>query len=210
MAHFSSLFLRVLRNKASALPFYELAFYRRRLYGSRWCTLRIAVPHTVFIPGFCSFFRVSHFSLWTLHGRCCCEVLGSFLARPSALSQRLWQRGAVIVVNSGSTKDPLIQRCLRQLWFISALHDSELHARHIPGDHNLFADALKDSRTFYRARDQLFLSTATQRLHLFWCSLILYFHSFLSFRVSCPCSFFRCLYAASSPSRLCWIYSSEY
>ena len=65
----------------------------------------------------------------------------------------------------------------------------------------------QDSRTFYRARDQLFLSTATQRLHLFWCWLTLYFHSFLSVRVSCPCSFFSCLYAASSPSRLCWIYS---
>ena len=68
----------------------------------------------------------------------------------------------------------------------------------------------QDSRTFYRARDQLFFLTTTQRLYLFWCWLILYFHSFLSFRVSCPCSFFRCLYAASSPSRLCWIYSSEY
>ena len=47
----------------------------------------------------------------------------------------------------------------------------------------------QDSRTFYPARDQLFLSTATWRLHLFWCWLILYFQSFLSFRVSCPCSF---------------------
>ena len=35
-----------------------------------------------------------------------------------------------------------MQRCLRQVWFISALHDFELHARHIPGDQNLFADAL--------------------------------------------------------------------
>ena len=38
----------------------------------------------------------------------------------------------------------------------------------------------QDSRTFYRAWDQLFLSTATQILHLFWCWLTLYFHSFLS------------------------------
>ena len=35
-----------------------------------------------------------------------------------------------------------MHRCLRQLWFISGLHDLELHARHIPGDRNLFADAL--------------------------------------------------------------------
>ena len=35
-----------------------------------------------------------------------------------------------------------MQQCLRQLWFFSAIHDCELRARHIPGDHNLFVDAL--------------------------------------------------------------------
>ena len=47
-----------------------------------------------------------------------------------------------MAVNSGSSKDRLMQQCLQQLWFISALHDFELHARNIPGDHNLSADAL--------------------------------------------------------------------
>lgn len=46
-----------------------------------------------------------------------------------------------------------MQRCLQQLWFISALHDFELHARHIPGDHNLFADALSRWHIFsYKAK----------------------------------------------------------
>ena len=152
---------------------------------------------------------MSHCSFWTLHGRCCCEVLGSFFARPAALSQRLWQRGAVIAVNSGSTKDRLMQRCLQQLWFISALHDFELHARHIPGDHYLFADSLSRWHIFsYQAKilelsTELGISYSFQQLDTLL-SLVPFF------RVSCPCSFFRCLYAASSPSRLCWIYSSEY
>lgn len=44
---------------------------------------------------------------------------------------------AVTVINSGS-----FQRCLRQLWFSAAVFDFELQARHIPGEHNVLADAL--------------------------------------------------------------------
>ena len=39
---------------------------------------------------------------------------------------------AVTVINSGPSTDPFMQRCLGQLWFISALHDFEMHVRHIP------------------------------------------------------------------------------
>ena len=49
---------------------------------------------------------------------------------------------AVTVINSGSTRDPFMQRCLRELWFLSALHDFDIRARHIPGEHNSLADAL--------------------------------------------------------------------
>ena len=35
-----------------------------------------------------------------------------------------------------------MQRCLRQLWFTSGLHDVALRVRHIPGEHNTLADAL--------------------------------------------------------------------
>ena len=82
---------------------------------------------------------------------------------------------AVSVINSGSTKHLVMQQCLRQLWFISAIHDCELRARHIPGDHNLFVDALSgwhipsSQAKFAELPDQLFLSQATQRLFLFWC-----------------------------------------
>ena len=49
---------------------------------------------------------------------------------------------AVTVVNSGKSKDPFMQRCLRELWFTAAVYDCELTARHIPGVHNVLADAL--------------------------------------------------------------------
>ena len=52
-----------------------------------------------------------------------------------------------------------MQRCLQQLWFISALHDFELHVRHIPGDHNLFADALSRWHIFSYQAKILELST---------------------------------------------------
>jgi hypothetical protein len=59
---------------------------------------------------------------------------------------------AVTVVNSGATRNPFMQRCLRQLWFTAALHDFEVRARHIPGEHNTFADCLSrwDSGPSYR------------------------------------------------------------
>ena len=46
------------------------------------------------------------------------------------------------VLNSGSSKDSFKQHYLRQLWFTAALYDCELTARHIPGVHNVLADAL--------------------------------------------------------------------
>ena len=49
---------------------------------------------------------------------------------------------AVTVINLGSTKDPFMQRCLRQLWFTSALHDVDLRVQQIPGEHKTLADAL--------------------------------------------------------------------
>ena len=35
-----------------------------------------------------------------------------------------------------------MQRFLRQLWFSAAVFDFKFQARHIPGDHNVLADAL--------------------------------------------------------------------
>jgi hypothetical protein len=49
---------------------------------------------------------------------------------------------AVTVINTGRSRDIFMQRCLRQLWLTSALHDFELRASYIPGVHNSLADAL--------------------------------------------------------------------
>ena len=35
-----------------------------------------------------------------------------------------------------------MQHCLRELWFLSALYDFDIQARHIPGENNSLADAL--------------------------------------------------------------------
>jgi len=51
-------------------------------------------------------------------------------------------QAAVTAINSGSSRDSFMQRCLRQLWFTAALHDFELRASFIPGVHNSLADAL--------------------------------------------------------------------
>ena len=67
---------------------------------------------------------------------------------------------AVTVVNSGSSKDPFMQRCLRELWFTAAVHDCELTARHIPGVHNVLADALSRWRTDSAYRELFYESAA--------------------------------------------------
>ena len=49
---------------------------------------------------------------------------------------------AVTVMSSNSSKDPFMQRCLRQLWFTAAIFDFEVRALHVPGRHNQLADCL--------------------------------------------------------------------
>ena len=49
---------------------------------------------------------------------------------------------ATISINSGKSKDPFMQKCLRELWFIAAVHDFEIPSVHIPGTKNLVADWL--------------------------------------------------------------------
>ena len=68
---------------------------------------------------------------------------------------------AVTVLNSGSSKDSFMQRCLRQLWFTAALYDCELTARHIPGVHNVLADALSRWHTD-PAYQELFHASASR------------------------------------------------
>ena len=63
-----------------------------------------------------------------------------------------------LAINTGRSRVPFIQSCLRDLWFYASLHDFELQALHIPGYANIIADALSrwDSHpefrdTFYTA-----------------------------------------------------------
>jgi hypothetical protein len=46
------------------------------------------------------------------------------------------------VINSGSTKDSLMQNCLRDLCFVEATHEFEVRAKLIAGEENRLADYL--------------------------------------------------------------------
>lgn len=71
---------------------------------------------------------------------------------------------AVTAINSGRSKDPFMQRCLRQLWMISALHDFELRASHIPGVHNSLADALSRWHIDTKYQDNFYAECAKRNL----------------------------------------------
>ena len=46
------------------------------------------------------------------------------------------------VCNTGKTRDPFLNFCIRQLWFICAQFNVDLHVKHIQGSLNVDADAL--------------------------------------------------------------------
>ena len=60
---------------------------------------------------------------------------------------------AVVVINCTTSKDPFMQRCLRQLWFTAALFDFEVLALHVLDKHNQFADYLSHWHSDPSARD---------------------------------------------------------
>lgn len=49
---------------------------------------------------------------------------------------------SVLALNSGHSQTLGMQLCLRKIWFLSALHDFNMTAVHIPGGHNTLADYL--------------------------------------------------------------------
>ena len=49
---------------------------------------------------------------------------------------------AVLAINNRRSRSPLIQQCLRVIWYICAIYDFDLHAEHIPGYLNVAADLL--------------------------------------------------------------------
>lgn len=63
---------------------------------------------------------------------------------------------AVAVITSNTSRDPFMQRCLRQLWFTAAVFDFEVRALHVPGRHNQFADYLSRWHSDPSARDSFY------------------------------------------------------
>ena len=79
---------------------------------------------------------------------------------------------AVTVVNSGKSKDPFMKRCLRELWFTAAVYDCELTARHIPGVHNVLADALSRWHADSSYHKIFYAPAASLSIHLEPCLVI--------------------------------------
>lgn len=48
----------------------------------------------------------------------------------------------VLAINSGRSRVPGMQLCLREIWFLTARHDIDIRAKHIPGLENSIADHL--------------------------------------------------------------------
>ena len=63
---------------------------------------------------------------------------------------------AVAVITSNASKDPFMQRCLRQMCFTAALFDFEVRALHVPGRHNQFADDLSRWHSDPLVRDSFY------------------------------------------------------
>ena len=49
---------------------------------------------------------------------------------------------AVLAMNTGKTKHPFMAKCVRQLWWETAIYDFQLKAVHLPGVENRLADSL--------------------------------------------------------------------
>ena len=49
---------------------------------------------------------------------------------------------SVFALNFGRSRTPGMQRCLREIWFLSAVFDFEIRADHVPGVSNAIADHL--------------------------------------------------------------------
>lgn len=85
-----------------------------------------------------------------------------------------------VAINTGRSRVPFVQSCLRELWFYASRFDFELRALYIPGHQNTIADSLsrwdtdpKFSRTFHGAT------------HLHHSTLTEYVCSFDLFRFDC-------------------------
>lgn len=49
---------------------------------------------------------------------------------------------SVFALSSGRSRTPAMQRCLREIWFLSAVFDFEIRVDHVPGVSNTITDHL--------------------------------------------------------------------
>ena len=85
-----------------------------------------------------------------------------------------------LAINTGRSRVPFVQSCLRELWFYASLFDFELRALHIPGQENTIADSLSRWDT-----DPHFRATFRDAASLYHDHLSEYFCSFDLFRFEC-------------------------
>ena len=85
-----------------------------------------------------------------------------------------------LAINTGRSRVPFVQSCLRELWFYASRFDFELRALYIPGHQNTIADSLSrwDNDPHYQ---HLFYEAA----HLHYNTLTEYSCSFDLFRFDC-------------------------
>ena len=69
----------------------------------------------------------------------------------------------VMVINSGRTRDPFLLKCLRELCFISSIHEFTIRARHLTSNENRIADIL--SRWDILNNPKNLFEQATKDLH---------------------------------------------
>ena len=62
---------------------------------------------------------------------------------------------ACLAVRSGRSRDPCMQKCVRELFAVCVVHDIELHATHCPGELMQRADALSRAHTGQVYRDRM-------------------------------------------------------
>ncbi len=73
---------------------------------------------------------------------------------------------SVIVLNTGRTRDPFLQACLREICMLAATAEFEVRARHIPGDTNRIPDLLSRWHSGSATRTEFKTRTRSNPLRL--------------------------------------------
>lgn len=89
-------------------------------------------------------------------------------------------QNSVVALNSGRSRARMMQACLREIWFLSATHDFEVRAAHIPGNDNRIADHL--SRWHLHPSHKTHFEQLTSGLH---CAPINFPSELFEFQFTC-------------------------